>query len=77
MTLYNVPNVNKFLSVVDSSLGNVTLTLPGGANCDLKKDASARALLNMIVPAHEGLCITLSDRQDAGHFMRYMMETAS
>ena len=52
----------------------VFLRLPDNSQCDLKRDRTAKQLLQTMRPGREGLCIALSDPQDFPEFFRFMME---
>lgn len=77
MKLYKIQNTEKFLNVVDQSRGNVTLLLPDKTECDLKQNTLARELLKVVKPGSEGICIQLSDPDDAVKIMNFLIEQAS
>lgn len=77
MKIYYIPDANKFLDLVDKSLGHVLLHLPDGSRIDLKKDHDAQQLFQMMRPEPFGLQITLSNAEDVPAFMQYMMESAA
>ena len=72
--IMSIPNADKFFSVVEHSKGNVFLRLPDNSQCDLKRDRTAKQLLQTMRPGIEGRCIALSDPQDFPEFFRFMME---
>ena len=72
--IMSIPHADKFFSVVEHSKGNVFLRLPDNSQCDLKRDRTAKQLLQTMRPGREGLCIALSDPQDFPEFFRFMME---
>lgn len=74
MTLFFIPDPEKFLRLVQRSRGNVMLRLPDGGQTDLKESHEARQLLRMLRPGQAGLRISLSDPEDVPDFLRYMME---
>lgn len=74
MTLFFIPDPEKFLRLVQRSRGNVMLRLPDGGQTDLKESNEARQLLRMLRPGQAGLRISLSDPEDVPDFLRYMME---
>lgn len=71
-----IPDMGQFMNLVERSRGKVLLQLPDRTQCDLKSDASARALLRAMVPGRDGLCIRLSDPGDTPAFIRYMYTAA-
>lgn len=74
MTLFFIPDPEKFLRLVQRSRGNVMLRLPDGGQTDLKESHEAQQLLRMLRPGQAGLRISLSDPEDVPDFLRYMME---
>lgn len=74
MTLFFIPDPEKFLRLVQRSRGNVMLRLPDGGQTDLKESHEARQLLRMLRPGQAGLRISLSDPEDVPAFLQYMME---
>ena len=71
-----LPDTEKFLSVVDQSRGGVFLRMPDQTRLDLKKDATARQVLQLIDENREGLQIDLTVQSDAVSFLRYLTEAA-
>lgn len=76
MTIFMMPDPEKFLKVVFQSRGQVLLHLPDGSRCDLKRSVVAGQLLRVMEPGREGLRISLTDQQDLPAFVRYMGEAA-
>lgn len=74
MTLFFIPEPERFLRLVEKSRGNVLLRLPDGGQTDLKESREARQLLRMISPGQVRLEISLSDSEDVPAFLQYMME---
>lgn len=76
LTFMMIPNAENFFRIVEESRGEVTLCLPDGGRCDLKRDPTARQLVRTLRPGGEGLRVSLSDRGDTTAFFRYMQEAA-
>ena len=76
MTIFCIPDMERFLRIVEDSRGKVLLHLPDKTLCDLKRDSTAVQLLRMVCPGREGLRISLSDPRDLPSFVSYMMESA-
>lgn len=76
LTFMMIPNTENFFRIVEESRGEVTLCLPEGGRCDLKRDPAARQLVRTLRPGGEGLRVSLSDRGDTTAFFRYMQEAA-
>lgn len=74
MTLFFIPDPERFLRLVEKSRGNVLLRLPDGGQTDLKESREARQLLRMLRPGQAGLDVSLSDPEDVPAFLQYMME---
>lgn len=74
MKLFSIPDVERFLGLVEKSRGDVTLRLPDGSQVELKRNQTARQLLQIIHPGRSGLDIRLSNAADAPDFIRYMMD---
>lgn len=74
MTLFFIPDPERFLRLVERSRGNVLLRLPDGGQANLKESYEARQLLRMISPGQVRLEISLSDSEDVPAFLQYMME---
>lgn len=77
LSILQIPNAERFLSVVDHCFGDVILQLPDGSRCNLKQDHIARQMLRMMHPTQSGISITLSNKADTGTFLRYMAEAFS
>lgn len=73
-----MPNMDKFLKLVERCYGDVILHLPFHTSCSLKTNDVARLLLKTL--AHErdrlpdGIGISLSDKRDYPAVVRHMME---
>lgn len=67
-----MPDVEKFLSLVRQSRGDVVLHLPDGSQCDLKQDHLAQQMLRIMQPKRDGIAISLSNPDDTLAFMRYL-----
>ena len=76
LTFTMIPSPEQFLRMVEESRGEVTLCLPEGGRCDLKRDPAARQLVRTLRPGGEGLRVSLSDRGDTTAFFRYMRDAA-
>lgn len=74
MTLFFIPDPERFLHLVEKSRGNVMLRLPDGGQVNLKGNYEAQQLFRMISPGQVGLDISLSDSEDVPAFLQYMME---
>lgn len=74
MTIFHIPDPERFLHLAEKSRGSVMLHLPDGSQVDLRENHDARQLLRMLQPGRAGLRISLSDSEDAPDFLRYMME---
>lgn len=74
MTIFMIPDPEKFMKVVFQSRGEVLLHLPDGSCCDLKRSIVAGQLLRVMEPGREGLRISLTDQGDLPAFARYMSE---
>jgi hypothetical protein len=72
-----IPNMDKFLTVVSQSEGDVMLQMPEGEACNLKTDHTARQLLRLVKPGKDGLDISLSNPKDFASFVQYMMEASA
>lgn len=68
-----IPNMEKFLKVVERSRGDVRVHLPGGVVCSLKQDPVAMALLRT-VRSGDGFSVSLTDRSDFPAFLQYLLE---
>lgn len=77
MTLFFIPDEERFLRLVEMSRGSVMLLLPDGSRVDLKENLNVRRLLRMPRPGGAGLNISLSDPEDVPEFLRYMMEAGA
>lgn len=76
MKIMLMPDVERFLEIVESSAGSVFLHLPDDTCVDLKKDNTARQLLRLVTPGAEGLRFSLSESADVPAFIRYMTKNA-
>ena len=66
---------DRFMQQVAASRGSVLLHLANGETCDLKKDATARSMLQMMDTApKKGFDLTVTDPADVSGFLRYMLE---
>ena len=62
----------RFMRQLSASHGSV---LDNGKTCDLKKDATARSMLQMMDTApKKGFDLTVTDPADVTGFLRYMLE---
>ncbi len=60
---------------LSASHGSVLLHLDNGKTCDLKKDTTARSMLQMMDTApKKGFDLTVTDPADVTGFLRYMLE---
>ena len=65
----------RFMRQLSASHGSVLLHLDNGKTCDLKKDATARSMLQMMDTApKKGFDLTVTDPADVTGFLRYMLE---
>jgi len=71
-----IPNVSRFLQVIDRCTGAVLLDLPDVGLCDLKENEVVRGLLKLISKINSGnpLYLILTESRDTPHLMQYMME---
>ena len=53
MTIFCIPDMERFLRIVEDSRGKVLLHLPDKTLCDLKRDSTAVQLLRMVCPGRE------------------------
>jgi len=74
--IFQIPNTEKFLSLVKQSCGDVLLHLPDGSQCSLKQDHTAQQIFKTMYPSRDGISISFSNPSDTPTFLRYMMETA-
>ena len=66
---------DRFMQQVAASRGSVLLHLANGETCDLKKDTTARSMLQMMDTApQKGFDLTVTDPADVTGFLRYMLE---
>ena len=65
----------RFMRQLSASHGSVLLHLDNGKTCDLKKDGTARSMLQMMDTApKKGFDLTVTDPADVTGFLRYMLE---
>ena len=65
----------RFMRQLSASHGSVLLHLDNGKTCDLKQDATARSMLQMMDTApKKGFDLTVTDPADVTGFLRYMLE---
>ena len=65
----------RFMRQLSASHGSVLLHLDNGKICDLKKDATACSMLQMMDTApKKGFDLTVTDPADVTGFLRYMLE---
>ena len=65
----------RFMRQLSASHGSVLLHLDNGKTCDLKKDTTARSMLQMMDTApKKGFDLTVTDPADVTGFLRYMLE---
>lgn len=65
----------RFMRQLSASHGSVLLHLDNGKTCDLKKDTTARSMLQMMDTApQKGFDLTVTDPADVTGFLRYMLE---
>ena len=68
----------RFMRQLSASHGSVLLHLDNGKTCDLKQDATARSMLQMMDTApKKGFDLTVTDPADVTGFLRYMLEARS
>ena len=65
---------NRFMQQVAASRGSVLLHLDNGQTCDLKQDAAAAELLQMMEAPTKGFDISVTDPADVTGFLHYMLE---
>ena len=73
LKIYSIPNMERFLSLVARSRGQVLLHLPANSQHDLKGDSALRQLFQTMKPGREGVRISLSDPSDIPAFINYMI----
>ena len=62
----------RFMRQLSASHGSVLLHLDNGKTCDLKKDTTARSMLQMMDTApQKGFDLTVTDPADVTGFLRY------
>ena len=71
-----LPNMERFISLIEKSRGKVMLHLPDDTQCDLKENYTARQLIRTMTPGGAGLCISLTDPDDTSAFIDYMISAA-
>lgn len=74
ITILSLPDAERFLSVVGQTSGDVSLRLPDGGQISLKRDQTARRMLQLLKGERTHLQITLSDQADMPLFLRYLAE---
>ena len=63
----------RFMHQLSASHGSVLLHLDNGKTCDLKKDATARSMLQMMDTApKKGFDLTVTDPADVTGFLRWI-----
>ena len=62
----------RFMHQLSASHGSVLLHLDNGKTCDLKKDTTARSMLD--TAPKKGFDLTVTDPADVTGFLRYMLE---
>lgn len=72
-SMKGIPNMERFLRVVEASRGDVLLHLPSGLICNLKRDPVAMELLR-VAPFSGSLQVSLSDKADFPAFLQYLLE---
>lgn len=75
-TLLRMPNMNRFLEVVERSAGHVFLHLPDDSLVDVKEDHTAQQMLRAMDLGRTGLRFSLSESSDLPQFLRFMTECA-
>ena len=73
VNIRTIKNTGKFIQMVENSRGSVFLKLPDETLCDLKQNAAALQMIQMINPKELWLDLFLTDVQDSYHFMAYMV----
>ena len=64
----------RFMRQLSASHGSVLLHLDNGKTCDLKQDATARSMLQMMDTApKKGFDLTVTAPADVTGFLRYML----
>lgn len=76
ITILSLPDTDRFLSVVNRTNGDVSLKLPDGGQISLKRDRTARQMLQLLKSDRTHLQIALSDPSDLPLFLRYLEEAA-
>lgn len=76
LTIYLIPDVERFLKLVQGCCGEVTLRLPDKTVCNLKENAAAQQILKLTAPKRDGLKLSFSDSNDTLTIMRYLAEAA-
>ena len=72
-----VPDMEKFLNVVECSKGDVFLHFPGEGKLNLKERLDTRQISRMMRARKEGFHVSLSDGADFPAFLRYMLDSAT
>jgi hypothetical protein len=74
-TIQWIPDMRRFLSLVQECRGPVGLCLADGTVCDLKSDPVASQLLLFVQPPQTKLRLRVPDPCDRDRFLRYLLES--
>ena len=74
--ILSIPNMEKFLAVVDQSRGEVSIRLSDQTQVDLKRDHTAKQLLRTMEPGRGGLELFVSDPADMAALIAYLIGAA-
>ena len=72
-----VPDMEKFLNVVECSKGDVFLHFSSEDKLNLKDRLDTRQISRMMRARKEGFHVSLSDGADFPAFLRYMLDSAT
>lgn len=73
LNIKTLPDAERFLDIVEHSRGQVMLHLPDNTQCDLKRDNTARSMIQAMSPRRDGLWISLSDEGDVPAFIDFLI----
>lgn len=74
--ILSIPDMEKFLTVVDQSRGAVSIRLSDQTQVDLKRDHTAKQLLKTMEPGRGGLELCVSDPADMVALIAYLVGAA-
>lgn len=75
LKIHKMPDVEKFISLVEGSCGDVMLHTPDGNRFSLKENQTAQRMFRVMRPGRDGISISFSNSEDAPAFLQYLIET--